>query len=199
MVEDYSVSSICYYEKQKSVDECLQLAVDFKELVQDEMLFEYKLYEYSDLREKELNEYPDMTAKYKYEDISSVDSFQLKYNPSHFYCATIGGNFVKKIEKKLNLNTLFIRIFHNRIRTFTMPEEGEYFVPNLGTNNKQVKTEEVIESQEKFLAQQLRMIQLTEVKCHIAQRSVGDIIEEVPSDTIDDLEGSFLYSAVPPK
>ncbi|WP_202081797.1 hypothetical protein, partial [Caldalkalibacillus salinus] len=100
-------------------------------------------------------------TKYSYDDITSVDSFELHYDPSHFYCAFIDGNFAKRSQGKILKNTLFFDIHRDSITNSTMPEHGECFVPGLEMVSEDIKTEEVIESQEKLLAQQLRMIQLT--------------------------------------
>ncbi|WP_202081777.1 hypothetical protein, partial [Caldalkalibacillus salinus] len=78
-----------------------------------------------------------------------------------------------------------------------MPEQGQYVVPYLETDDEFIKTEEVIESQEKYLAQQLRMIQLTEAKCHVVQRPLREIIEEIKEIKLDQFENDILQSSVP--
>ncbi|WP_202081779.1 hypothetical protein, partial [Caldalkalibacillus salinus] len=49
------------------------------------------------------------------------------------------------------------------------------------------------------LAQQLRMIQLTEAKCHVVQRPLREIIEEIKEIKLDQFENDILQSSVPPK
>ncbi|WP_202080528.1 hypothetical protein [Caldalkalibacillus salinus] len=196
---EYSLSTVCYYEP-KSVQDCFQLGVDFKELVKNESLFRFEIEEHSDITKvKEGLTLPDVITRYKYDEVNSVDSFQLKFDPSHFECLYIGANFPKRFEKRIKPITLFIRIYQDRFHTSTMPEQGQYVVPFLETDDEHVKTDELTESQEKYLAQQLRMIQLTGAKCLIAERSGLDMLEELHPDAIDALENNVLYSSVSPK
>ncbi|WP_202081765.1 hypothetical protein, partial [Caldalkalibacillus salinus] len=107
--------------------------------------------------------------------------------------------FAMRFEKQITPNKLFIWIHQEEIHTSTIPEQGQYVVPFLETDDEHVKTDELTESQEKYLAQQLRMIQLTGAKCLIAERSALDMLEELQPDAIDALENNVLYSSIPPK
>uniref|UniRef100_UPI001F1D9C15 hypothetical protein n=1 Tax=Caldalkalibacillus salinus TaxID=2803787 RepID=UPI001F1D9C15 len=100
------------------VQDCFQLGVDFKELVRDEKLFVYKLFEYITPDDKE--ESRKAITRYTYDEVSSVDSFQLKYNPSHFAWLLIRGNFAMRFEKQITPNKLFIWIHQEEIHTSTI-------------------------------------------------------------------------------
>ncbi|WP_202081770.1 hypothetical protein [Caldalkalibacillus salinus] len=192
---EYSVSSACYYS-QKSVGDIFQSVLRLKELFINDTV-NVDLGKYADIENG--GYFPDTITKFKLKDLNHPRDFNFSDLENNDFCMIyINGSFPLITNSKPTLLTHHFNIRSNQTTLSTLPEQGIYFVPNIGTNND-VELSQVKLTQEKLFSQLLKVILITDSHCLITERSGIEIVDELVNGVNREFQNNVLYTDVPPK